>query len=118
MDELLKTFFSCQLESDINMKLLENDYCFPSDVMHQYISELICIDIKDYYNWLDDHFSTSLFSIDDVVQYSDFNDATNRIVDVLIESGDQGYSYIQIGKMIQNDGVERTEWAYNRDRAK
>ena len=114
MDELFKIFFSCQLESDINMKLLENDYCFPSDVMHKYVNDLISIDIDEYYRWLDDHFSTALFSIDDAVQYSDFNDATNSIVYVLIAAGDQGYSYITIGKMIQNDGVERTEWAYRK----
>lgn len=114
MDDTISLFFSKQLETQINHQLLEKSYVFPSERMHNYAIELINTNIDDYFTWLNDHFSSGLFSIEDAVQYSSFNDATNRIVERMLESGDEGYSYIQIGRLIQNDGVPRTEWAYRK----
>lgn len=114
MNDIVSKFFSKEIENDINNRLLENNYVFPSNMMHEYLEEIINIDIEDYFVWLDNHFSSCLFSIDDAVQYSDFEDATFRIVVKLLEAGDEGYSYIQIGKMLQDDGIVRTDWAYRK----
>ena len=114
MDNIFKEFFSHQYEEDINIRLLENDYVFPQDMFHNYLSDLIEIDIREYFRWLDEHFSASVLSIDDAVQFSDFHDATSGIVEALLSAGDYGYSYIEIGKKLQNDGISRTEWAYRK----
>lgn len=111
MKNSLDIFFSKSLEDETNTYLLENDFVFPHEEILEYIKELINIDISDYLLWLDQHFGTIILSVEDAIQYSNFEDATVRIVEKLISAGDLGYSHIEIGKFLQNDGITRKDGA-------
>ena len=114
MDNQLNLFFSKKYENDINFRMLENDYYFPANDVLSYIRELNEICVDEYVQWLNDHFCTTILSIEDAIQYSNFEDATKKVVEVIIEAGNKGFTHLEVGKLLQNDGVIRTDGAYTK----
>lgn len=114
MENRLDDFFTKKFETDINKCILEKNYIFPQEKMLEYVREVINTDILKYFDWLASHFTCSVLSINDAVQFSSFEDATKRIVEKMIRAGDEGYSHIQIGKFLQDDGSWRTDGAYTK----
>lgn len=110
MDDLIATFFNKTYENELNEKLQELNYKMPTSDVLSYCKRLIDLKIDCFFSWLDEH---SFFTIDstDMPQLSDFDDAFYNVVSVLKEAGDAGYRYIEIGKMLQNDSIERNDMA-------
>lgn len=110
MENLLSTFFNKSYEIDINNKLQELSYILPKEDVLEYVRNIIKIDIKEFLSWIDEH---KFFTIDstDMPQLSDFNAAFYNVVYKLLNAGDNGYRYVDIGILLQNDGVQRNDMA-------
>lgn len=110
MNNLLDDFFNKTTESEFNQNLQELSYNLPKSNVLDYIRAIINIPIIDFLDWIDCHTFVTIDS-SDVPQLSNYEDAFYNIVNILIENGDTGYRYIEMGKMLQNDGVVRNEIA-------
>lgn len=114
MKNSLDRFFYKEYEDEINANLLENNYAFPRNEVLNYIRELNDLDISEYLSWLDNNFTMTVITIEDAVQYSSINVVTNQISEKMISAGDSGYTHLQIGKILQDDGLDRTDGTYTK----
>jgi len=114
MNNAIDIFFGKEFENIINIELLENDYEFPTEKVLEYVRSIIEIDIRSYFNWLDDNFSMTMIDVQDAVQYSSFEDVVYNVSKKIIIAGDSGLSYLQIGKILQDDGKVRKDGAYTK----
>ena len=114
MDNIIDLFFSKQYENDLNTRILENEYVLSIKGVLAYILEINEIGVEEYMQWLDTHFCSAYLTTEDAIQYSSFNDVTKRIAEVMINAGDEGYSHLEIGKLLQDDGIDRSEGTYTK----
>jgi hypothetical protein len=110
MEDLLSIFFNKSFENEINDKLQELNYAFEKEKVIDYCKKIISIDIKQFFIWIDNHKFFTISSVD-LPQLSDFNDAFYNVVYLLKENGDFGFRYVEIGKLLQNDSIERNDMA-------
>lgn len=110
MNDFFETFFKRIYEIEINQKLQELDYSFPRNEFLIYIKKIINTDVNDFLNWID---KNPFFTIDstDMPQISDFNNSFYNVVFKIIKAGDKGLRYVDIGKILQNDNVDRSDIA-------
>lgn len=114
MSNNINDFFTKDLENELNINLLEKDYQLPTERLLQYVKRINDIEIKSYLAWLDDNFSTTIIEVEDAVQYSNFDDVVSSISKKMIDAGDEGLSHLQIGKLLQDDGIVRKDGAYTK----
>lgn len=109
MDNVLNSFMSKELDNEYNSKLLDKDYVFSeSDFM--YVVEHLCsVKETEFLEWTHQHIYNFSFGTEDIIQFSSLDNATKKICLVLLEHGDTGFRHIEIGKMLQNDGLSRTD---------
>lgn len=112
MENSIDCFFLKTFEDEVNRRLLHKDFILSVDKVIGYIKHINSTEIKTYLLWLDEHFSLVTLGIEDAVQYSNFDVATYSVVEKMIMAGDIGYSHLEIGKMLQEDGKKRTNVAY------
>ncbi|SEH52532.1 hypothetical protein SAMN02910265_01252 [Ruminococcus flavefaciens] len=105
-------FFKQIYEKDINKHMLFYAYEFPSSEVLKYIDKLIRTPLKEFVDYIDVNNSHELIESKDVFQFSNFNDATFKLSQIIVEQGNPGLSYLDIGKLLLNDGKSRTEGAY------
>ena len=110
MNELLTVFFNKTFENEINNNLQELSYELPKEEVLDYVKKIISIEIEEFLLWIDYH---NFFTIDssDMPQLSDFNAAFYDVVNKLIRAGDKGFRYVEIGLLLQNDGIVRNDMA-------
>jgi hypothetical protein len=110
MEKIIFDFFNRVYETKINNHLLELNYQFQKEEFLEYLRSIIEIDITEYLNWLDNH---TFFTIEakDMPQLSDFNDAFYNVVYQMLDAGDNGFRYVEIGELLQNDGIHRNDMA-------
>ena len=110
MNELLTVFFNKTFENEINNNLQELSYKLPKEEVLAYVKKIIDMEIEEFLSWIDYH---HFFTIDssDMPQLSDFNAAFYDVVNKLIRAGDKGFRYVEIGLLLQNDGIVRNDMA-------
>ena len=106
-EEVLKSFFTGSFESEYNERLMFRDYILPSEEIYDYIKNLNDIPVIEYIDAVINRFSASHFSTKDIPQFSSFYDATDRICNILIENGDDGYKFAEMGVLLRSNNVER-----------
>ncbi len=112
--ELLKKFFSKEFELVINEKMMYRNYKFEILEVSSYVKKILEIDYDEFIQFAIDNYDVHYLTPDDVLQYSDFADATINICKIFKDSGDNGYRFIETGKMLQNDGISRNDMAYRK----
>lgn len=110
--ELLIAFFSKSLEAEINEKMLYYAYSFEYEKVNEYIKGLIDIPLEDFISFVLENYKVPYLEASDVLQYSSFDDCTVNICKVFKEAGDKGFTALEAGKLLENDGIERKDGAY------
>ena len=110
--EILKGFFSYKFEKDINDKMMYYSYRFEYGSVLSYIYELLNISLMDYVDFIIQNYKVPYLEASDIFQFSNFDDCTKNICRVIKEAGDKGYVALDIGKLLENDGLERKDGAY------
>ena len=76
-----------------------------------YINDIISIDYDIFIEYILRNYDVQYLTPDDILQFSDLDDATVNICRVFKEDGDR---FIEIGKMLENDGISRDDGAYRK----
>lgn len=105
-EEIIESFFSGYFEAEYNQRLMYRDYKLPSEKIFDYLHKVMNIPLYDFIDAVVTKHSSSHFSTKDIPQFSSFNDATNRICDILKDKGDDGYKYAEIGAFLRAPNVE------------
>lgn len=107
----LESFFDRAFEYFLNEKLFYRDFQLDKKKMAEYTDILVSIPIDNYLQYMVNHILPCRLSPQDVVQFSSLNDATCRICSKLLEVGDEGLRFVQIGSLLLDDGKERKKGA-------
>lgn len=110
--EILESFFTASFEAGYNQRLMCRDYKLPSEEIFDYLHKVMNIPLYEFLDAVMTKYSTSHFSTKDIPQFSSFNDATNKICNILKDKGDDGYKYAEIGVFLRGSDVERKKGAY------
>lgn len=113
-NELLNTFFSWSFENKINEKMFFRAYIFPEQEVIDYISSLIQIDLVEFIEYIRKHLSVSYIESSDIIQFSSLIDSTDRIAAIIDDKGDTGFTFLELGKLLLNDGIVRNDTAYRK----
>ena len=121
MNNFFDVFFERQRDKELNSMILEYTYEIPLDEAREYVRTVLDYSTQEYLDWLDVKFRLIEFSKNDAPQFSNLSDAVANIVDKMIEAGDTGFTHVELGKMLQDDGIERsvvTDTKYGENHAK
>lgn len=110
--ETLKIFFNMSFENEINNKMLYYSYHFEYNNVREYVNNLLSIPLSEYVGYLCDNYNVSYLEAKDILQFSNFEDFSTKICKVIKENGDKGFSVLDIGKFLENDGIVRKDGAY------
>lgn len=110
-DTLLEVFFEKVFENEVSDNSLEYAYSFPQDKVLKYIDEICAIDYSEFIAYINNHPYMGPICTEDITQASSFESYTDEFCKALLDDGDKGYTFLQIGKLLQNDGVVRTKLA-------
>lgn len=104
-------FMSGKYEEKINKKMMYYDYDFPTGEIVNYICDTCEIPIDVIVKYI---LSMPVPDIGakDVFQFSNFDDATIRLCQRMIEVDNPGLRHLEVGKLLLNDGKERNDGAY------
>jgi hypothetical protein len=121
MNNFFDVFFERQRDKELNSMILEYTYEIPLDEAREYVKTILDYSTQEYLDWLDAKFRSIPFSEKDAPQFSKLDDAIINIIEKMIEAGDTGFTHVELGKMLQDDGKERsvvTDTKYGENHAK
>lgn len=112
MKNTLGIFYSGEYEYNINQKMLHYNYTFPFDEVQEYVENVNQITIERLLeHMVSSYDNNSNIMPRDVFQFSNFENATFRLCQVLKIAGDPGVNFLEIGKMLLDDGKQRNDTA-------
>lgn len=112
--DILSVFFDRTFERYINNKMFYRNYCFPEEDVFDYVSCLVDTSLITFIQYIREKLSVSFLEFNDIVQFSSLQDATKNITTVLNSKGDEGYTFVDLGRLLLNDGKERNDAAYRK----
>lgn len=112
MSSVLDVFFSKEFENRINEEMMYYSNVFKFEEVLHYINELIDTPLESFIDYLVKNYKVPYLEPSDVFQFSNLDDSTKKVCLVIKEAGDKGYTALEVGKLLENDGVERDNRAY------
>lgn len=110
MNDILIDFFQQNSERKMNESLL---YCKSNyEKQKHYVSQVIDQPLDMYVEYVYLNYDKKMISSKDVIQFSNFDDCTINICSKLKSVNNPGMKFIDIGKLLLDDGKERKDGAY------
>lgn len=106
----LSLFFNHSLDNDLNESLLSKNTVIQKEKILSYVNNIISVPIPKFLEWIRSNRFVIIES-KDMLQISKFEDAFYNIVIKLKNEGDPGVRFVEIGKLLQNDGKDRNDGA-------
>ena len=113
-NNIIAVFFDRSFERSINEKMFYRDYEFPEEEVVEYCLALTRCSMTSFIRYIREESAIPFLDYNDFVQFSSLADATVGITKVIEDHGDEGFSYVDIGKMLLDDGAVRKETAYRK----
>lgn len=113
-ETVVTEFFRQDYEKSINEKMLYYDYAFPEQEVISYIRGIIATDCSLFVNFSLQTLITENLNAAHVFQFSNVDDGTYRLCNILKSIEDPGVNYLQAGKLLLSDGKERLVAAYRK----
>ncbi len=114
MDDIIIEFYSGKYEKRINKNLLYYSYNFPEQEVRAYVEKIISEPIDRYIIYIKGLKEREQITSKDVFQFSDFSDATLVICEKIKAHNNPGVKYIDVGKILLDDGKIRKDGAYTK----
>lgn len=111
---IVTEFFRRDYEKSINKKMLYYDYAFPEQEVISYIRSIITTDCSHFVDFSLLTLITENLNAAHVFQFSNVEDGTYRLCNILKSIKDPGVNYLQAGKLLLSDGKERLIAAYRK----
>ena len=112
MDDIVVEFYSGKYEEKINNKSLYYTYNFPEQEVRRYVEKIISEPIDRYIAYIKSLKEREQITAKDVFQFSDMSHATVVICEKVKAHNNLGMKYIDIGKILLDDGEMRKDGAY------
>ena len=112
--DILDIFYSRTYESGINKKMLYYNYVFPTEEVEDFVHQILCVPIESFVRRDIEMEMTDAIEPKDVFQFSTLEAGTDRVCRVLNDAGNPGITFIQAGKLLLNDGKQRSDMAYTK----
>lgn len=110
MGEIVSEFFSRKYENKINKDILY--YSFSHDEVERYVNSVIDEPISRYLTYIKTLKTRDIIKPEDVFQFSKVEDATINFCEKVKALDNPGLTYLEVGKLLQNDGKDRKDGAY------
>ncbi len=110
MGDIIESFFSRNYENKINKNILY--YEFSQGEVEVYVKDVINEPVQGYIDYIESIQEREVIRAEDVFQFSNFKDATDNFCEKIKEIDNPGLSHLEIGKLLQDDGKDRTDGAY------
>lgn len=114
MDNIIIEFYSGKYEKRINKNSLYYSYDFPEQEVRAYVQEIISEPIDRYIAYIKALKEREQITSKDVFQFSDLSDATIVICEKIKAHNNPGVRYIDVGKILLDDGKVRKDGAYTK----
>ena len=112
MNDIVSVFFSMEYEKKINKDIL---FCkYNASPVKTYVDELNNIPLIRYVSFIEKLSNKEKITPRDVFQFSDFNNATDGLCKKIIGKDKHGLKFIDVGKMLLDDGEVRKDGAYTK----
>ncbi len=112
MNDIVKEFYSGKYEKKINNNSLYFSYDFPEQEVRGYVEKIISEPIERYIAYIKGLKEREQITAKDVFQFSDLADATVIICEKVKANNNPGMKYIDVGKLLLDDGEIRKDGAY------
>ena len=112
--EIIKIFFEKTFEKEINDKMMYYSYSFEYEKVMDYINKIINIPLSFFIEYIISNYNVFYLEASDVFQFSNLEDCTSNLCKVIKSFGDKGYTVLEIGKLLENDGILRKDGAYTK----
>ena len=109
MEGIVEKFFSKEYEKKINKDILF--YKFPEEDVITYVEEVIAEPLPRFIAYIDKLSERTKIESRDVFQFSDLDDGTFTFCEKMKSTDNPGMKFIDIGRMLLDDGKERKEGA-------
>lgn len=110
-NNILFDFFNRNFEKSINEKMMYYSYSFEFEIVNKFILDVANIPLKSFLNYMREHYNISFLEPKDVIQFSNLSDCTTNICRKFKTNGDSGFNALEVGRMLEDDGVERKSGA-------
>ena len=110
MNETLNDFFVRRTENHINKLILLNKD--ETEASESYVDDLLHIPLVEYVEYVNQEYQRKRITSKDVNQFSSFYNATIGICTKLKETGNPGMRFMEIGRLLLDDGKYRKDGAY------
>lgn len=114
MDDIIIEFYSGKYEKRINKNSLYYSYNFPEQEVRAYVEEIIAEPIDRYIAYIKALKEREQITSKDVFQFSNLSDATIVICEKIKAHNNPGVRYIDVGKILLDDGKIRKDGAYTK----
>lgn len=110
--DILDAFYSRTYESGINKKMLYYNYDLPAEEVEDYVRQILCVPIERLVKRDIEMETIEVITSKDVFQFSTLEAGTDHVCQALSDAGNPGVTFIQAGKLLLNDGKQRSDMAY------
>lgn len=114
MCDIITDFYLREYEDKINKNSLYYSYDFPEQEIRVYIERIISEPIDRYIEFVKGMIESDRIISKDVFQFSNIDDATINICKKVKDNSNPGMKYIDIGKVLLDDGKIREDGAYTK----
>lgn len=114
MDDIIMEFYSGKYERKINKNSLYYLYDFPEQEIKAYVEKIISEPIDRYIAYIKGMEERVQITSKDVFQFSNIKDATTNICKKVKDNNNPGMKYIDVGKVLLDDGKMRKDGAYTK----
>ena len=109
----IKSFFNYETDKLLQKRMLQgNCVSWTSDAI-AYIHAIINVPIESFIEYIESLKRQPIVAAD-VFQFSDFDNATKNLCSKINCTENAGLNFLEIGKLLQNDGVVRKDGAYTK----
>lgn len=114
MCDIITEFYSRKYEDKINRNSLYYSYDFPVHEIRIYVEEILSEPIDRYIKFVKGMVKREQITSKDVFQFSNIDDATINICKKVKDHNNPGMKYIDVGKILLDDGKMREDGAYTK----
>ncbi len=114
MNFKIEDFFDRSYELQINENMFYYSYKFPHNEVCEYLESIINTPYSEFVTYIQNHIQCDYITSKDIPQFSSFKNCTKNICKKLLEVNDPGLQFIEIGKLLLDDGNSRNDVAYRK----
>ena len=111
---LVKNFMNHMYESSWEANIVEGNVDANINDIFDYVKRVNMVPVSDYIDYIYSEIKRQPILAADVFQFSDLGDALFRVCAEVEKVGNPGLNFKHIGKLLLNDGNERTDVAFNK----